>query len=130
MSLAVRAASAEEQISSARLFSGPDLARLEVLHTMTAAEPSWRWLENGPALSTPYQRFELLAAWQRHVGTRSGVEPAIVVGFDPQGQPLFVWPFGRMRKGPLTIMGFLGSKHANFNLPLWRRDFLASTGKD
>ena len=52
-----------------------------------------------------------------------------MVGFDGDGEPVFLWPFGRMRKGPFTIVGFLGSKHANFNLGLWRRDILPSIGE-
>jgi len=36
------------------------------------------------------------------------------------GRPLFLWPFGRKRMGPITVAGFLGSKHASFNVGLWR----------
>ena len=56
--------------------------------------------------------------------------PAIVVAFGKDGAPLFLWPFGHMRKGPVTLMGFLGSKHSNFNLGLWRRDILPSIGEE
>jgi CelD/BcsL family acetyltransferase involved in cellulose biosynthesis len=102
-----------------------DIARIEIFDELPAAEPFWRRLENGPALLTPYQRFDLLAAWQRHVGAPAGITPFIVTGFDRSGEPLFLWPFGRTRKCGLSIACFLGFKHANFNLGLWRRDLAA-----
>jgi len=77
-------------------------------------------------LATSYQRFDLLAAWQRHVGARSGVTPFIVAGLDRAGEPAFLWPFGRKQMGPLGLVQFLGSKHANFNVGLWRRDVAAA----
>ena len=46
--------------------------------------------------------------------------PFIVIGFDAAGRPLFLWPLGRKQMGPLSIAGFLGSKHASFNIGLWR----------
>jgi|SRR5262245_29878467 CelD/BcsL family acetyltransferase involved in cellulose biosynthesis len=105
--------------------SAAEIARVEVFHEMRAAEPFWRRLESGAALLTPYQRFDLLAAWQEHVGMRRAITPFIVTGFDRAGEPVLLWPFGRARLGPLRTVQFLGSKHANFNLGIWRRDLLA-----
>jgi CelD/BcsL family acetyltransferase involved in cellulose biosynthesis len=130
MNIAVSQSRAPEQVAPAGDFCAPQIARIELFETMAAAEPYWRRLESGAALSTAYQRFDLLAAWQRHVGSGSHVKPAIVVGFGRDGEPLFLWPFGHMHKGPVTLMGFLGSKHSNFNLGLWRRDILPSMGED
>ena len=104
------------------------VVQVDVFDDMAAAEPFWRRLEDGHALTTPYQRFDLLAAWQRHVGARAGVRPFIVTGFDAAGEPAFLWPFGRHNVGPLGVIKFLGSKHANFNLGLWRRDMVAAIG--
>jgi CelD/BcsL family acetyltransferase involved in cellulose biosynthesis len=104
------------------------IARVEIFEDLVAAEPFWRRLEGGGSLSTPYQQFDLLATWQHHVGTRSGVTPFIILGLDQGGEPLCLWPFGRIRKGPLQLVSFLGSKHANFNIGLWRRDNLAAIG--
>ena len=102
------------------------VVRLEVFDDLNAAEPFWRRLEQHGALATPYQRFDLLAAWQRHVGARSHVTPFIVAGFDRAGEPAFLWPFGRKQVGPLGLVQFLGSKHANFNVGVWRRDVAAA----
>jgi CelD/BcsL family acetyltransferase involved in cellulose biosynthesis len=96
------------------------LARVEVFETMEAAEPHWRILEAGPLLATPYQRYDFIKLWQRHVGAAAGMMPFIVVGFDGRGAPLFLWPLGRRRMGSLEVAEFLGGKHANFNMALWR----------
>jgi CelD/BcsL family acetyltransferase involved in cellulose biosynthesis len=124
MDIAVTYQPVREQVAPAGSRSAGRVARVEVFDTMAGAEPFWRRLENGRSCSTSYQRFDLLAAWQRHVGARSGVIPFIVTGFDPTGEPLFVWPFGLARKGVLRLIRFLGSKHSNFNLGVWRRDIL------
>jgi CelD/BcsL family acetyltransferase involved in cellulose biosynthesis len=85
---------------------------------MGQAKPYWRSLEDG--LGTPYQAYDFLKLWQRHVGSAAGVTPCIVVGFDASGRPLFLWPLGRRRLGPWQVVEFLGGKHANFNMALWR----------
>jgi CelD/BcsL family acetyltransferase involved in cellulose biosynthesis len=106
------------------------VARVEVFDDLASSEPAWRRLEAAPALATPYQRYDLLAVWQRQVGSGSGVTPFVVVGFDDNDEPLFLWPFGRSRTGPLSIVRFLGSKHANFNIGVWRRDLVSHIAAD
>ncbi len=101
-----------------RLLSDNRLARVEIYEDLTQAEPHWRALERG--LATPYQRFDFLKLWQRHVGSAAGVMPFVVVGFSGAGEPLFLWPFGCRRVGPWRLVEFLGGKHANFNMGLWR----------
>jgi CelD/BcsL family acetyltransferase involved in cellulose biosynthesis len=98
------------------------IARVEIIEDMAAAEPHWRALEQGSSLATPYQRYEFLKLWQRHIGTPAGITPFIVVGFNVKGVPLFLWPFGRRKLAGLQVVEFLGGKHANFNMGLWRRD--------
>jgi len=100
--------------------------RVEVITTLEAAEPIWRTLERRESIYTPYQRFDLLAAWQRYVGAASGVELFAVVGFDSSEQPLFLWPLGLTTKWPLRTLHFLGAKHSSFNSGLWRRDAAGS----
>jgi len=106
------------------------VARVDVIEDMAAAEPHWRALEAGHSLGTPYQRYDFLNLWQRHIGTAAGVTPFIVVGFNAAGSPLFLWPFGRRMLAGLRVVEFLGGKHANFNMGLWRRDVLAGIGAD
>jgi CelD/BcsL family acetyltransferase involved in cellulose biosynthesis len=128
MDIAVSDRPAREQTTPAATRRADKVARVETFHDMPAAELFWRRLEGANSLSTPYQRFDLLAAWQHHVGERTGVTPFIIVGLDQAGEPLCLWPFGRIRKGPLHLVSFLGSKHANFNIALWRRESLAAIG--
>lgn len=130
MSIAVNYHSGQGTIATAPSAAALRIARIEVFDDLAAAEPFWRALERGEAWTTPYQRFDLLAAWQRHVGARNGIVPHIVVGFDTAGRPLFLWPLGRKRMGPFTVAEFLGSKHASFNTALWRRDVAAMIGAD
>jgi CelD/BcsL family acetyltransferase involved in cellulose biosynthesis len=122
MSIAVNYHAGQENLAPECLSLAGWIVRIEVFDDMAAAEPFWRALERDDAWATPYQRFDLLAAWQRHVGAPKGIVPFIVIGFDVAGRPLFLWPFGRKRVGPITVAGFLGSKHASFNIGLWRRD--------
>ncbi|MDP2408678.1 MAG: GNAT family N-acetyltransferase [Pseudolabrys sp.] len=98
------------------------VARVEIFDDLADAAPHWQALEAGPALATPYQHYDFLRHWQNHVGAVEGVTPFIVVAFDNAGAPLFLWPLGRRRVGGLQVVEFLGGKHANFNMGLWRRD--------
>jgi CelD/BcsL family acetyltransferase involved in cellulose biosynthesis len=128
MSIAVNYQAGQENIAPECLSFAGRIVRVAVFDDMAAAEPFWRSLERDDAWATPYQRFDLLAAWQHHVGARQGIVPFIVTGFDVAGRPLFLWPFGRKRMGPFWLAGFLGSKHASFNLGLWRRDLADAIG--
>jgi CelD/BcsL family acetyltransferase involved in cellulose biosynthesis len=126
MSIAVNYHAGQGNLAPACLPLAGRIVRFEVFDDMAAAEPFWRSLERDDACATPYQRFDLLAAWQYHVGAPKGIVPFIVIGFDVAGRPLFLWPFGRKRVGPITLAGFLGSKHASFNIGLWRRDLASA----
>jgi CelD/BcsL family acetyltransferase involved in cellulose biosynthesis len=98
------------------------IARVEIFEDMAAAEPHWRALEYGNGLATPYQGYDLLECWQRHVGAECGITPFIVAGFNAIGAPLFLWPLGRRTLCGLRVVEFLGGKHANFNMAVWHRD--------
>jgi len=102
------------------------VARIEIFDDMQRAEPHWLALERARALATPYQRFEFLDLWQRHVGAEAGFTPFIVIAFDAIGSPLFLLPLGSRPFAHWTMVEFLGGKHANFNIGLWRRDVAAS----
>jgi CelD/BcsL family acetyltransferase involved in cellulose biosynthesis len=106
------------------------IARVEIFDDLTVAEPHWRALELVDSLATPYQRYDFLRHWQRHVGSNSGMTPFIVVGFNQESEPLFLLPLGSRPIGGLIELEFLGGKHANFNMALWRRDVAAAIGAD
>ena len=98
------------------------IARVDIISDLSRAEPIWRELETRQ-LATPYQRFDLLAAWQRKVGARENAQPFIVTAHDADGRPLVLLPLTiRSRRG-VRVACFMGGKHANFNMALWDRDF-------
>ncbi|MDO8878298.1 MAG: GNAT family N-acetyltransferase [Pseudolabrys sp.] len=115
-----------------RAFPATDgrIARIEVYDDFAAVEPHWRALEQAGNLATPYQTFDFLRLWHRHIGDAAGVTPCIVAAFNAKGTPLLLWPFGRRTFGGLRVVEFLGGKHANFNMALWRRHVAAQISAD
>jgi CelD/BcsL family acetyltransferase involved in cellulose biosynthesis len=98
------------------------IASVEIIRDLSAAEPIWRELETRQR-ATPYQRFDLLSAWQREVGARENAQPFIVTAHDANGRPLLLLPLAiRLRRG-VRVASFMGGKHANFNMGLWEADF-------
>lgn len=121
----------ESRSAQSRAGSGASrVAQVDVIRDMARAEPVWRACETGNYLATPYQRFDLLDAWQRHVGPHEGFSPLIVVARDRDGDPLLVLPFATRRENGANVARFLGGKHPTFNMGLWRRDFVGSAVKD
>lgn len=108
----------------------PRIADIAVFDTMETAESAWRALEDGGALMTPYQRFALQCIWQKHVGSRERLQPHIIVGFDADRMPLLVLPLGVRTEAGMRVAKYLGGKHMTFNMPLYRRDFVAGATKD
>jgi CelD/BcsL family acetyltransferase involved in cellulose biosynthesis len=104
------------------------VAEAAVHDSIAAAEGPWRALEGSGSLATPYQGYDFLNRWQAHLGVEAGITPAIVVAYNQAEIPLFLLPLGARRLGGLRVLEFLGGKHANFNMGLWRRDFAASVG--
>jgi len=121
----------ESRTAQARARSLPKrIARVDILSDLTAAEPFWRALEHPAKLSTPYQRFDLLAAWQRHAGAREDAKPFILVAVDAEQRPLLVLPLALKRQHGLRVAHFMGGKHTSFNMGLWDRGFAAAATTD
>jgi CelD/BcsL family acetyltransferase involved in cellulose biosynthesis len=99
--------------------ASPVLARTQVLDDLAAAEPVWRRLEQAGAAATPYQRFEWVAHWYRHVGRANGAVPLIVVGFDRDEAPQFIFPLITERRHCARVPTFFGGSHSNLNMPIW-----------
>jgi len=102
------------------------IVAVEFHRDVAAAAPVWHRLKSEGALATPYQTYDFLAAWQRHVGRIGGVTPLVVTAYGPTGRPLLLWPFGHIDRGPCRVLQFLGGKHANINFGLWDREFARS----
>jgi CelD/BcsL family acetyltransferase involved in cellulose biosynthesis len=105
------------------------IVSVELARDMREAEAVWRGLEQANQLSTPYQRFDFLKAWQCQVGTREGIRPFIVIAYDKERQPLLLLPLGVKRQNGARVARFLGGKHATFNMALWDKDFAATASK-
>ena len=75
------------------------------------------------AEATPFQSFEWLETWHRHIGSRDGVVPVIVVGHFADGQTAFIAPFAVERRRGLRRLCWLGQELGDYNAPLLARDF-------
>jgi CelD/BcsL family acetyltransferase involved in cellulose biosynthesis len=106
------------------------IARIDLFDDIAAAEPHWRTLEHSHNLATPYQGYDFLKQWQHHMGAAAGVTPFIVTAFNAAGTPLFLCPLGVRNFFGMKVAEFLGGKHANFNMPLWRADAAATIDDD
>ncbi len=125
------AAPFESRSAQSRAGSGASkVVHVDVIRDMAQAEAVWRACETSNYLATPYQRFDLLNAWQRHVGPHENYTQFIVVARDREGDPLLLLPFATRRENGANIARFLGGKHPTFNMGLWRRDFADSAVKD
>ncbi|MGJ5205358.1 GNAT family N-acetyltransferase [Bradyrhizobium sp. HKCCYLR20261] len=101
------------------------IALIEVISDLAQAEPVWRALEVSDNLATPYQRFDLLAAWQREVGVHERATPFIVIARDAEKRPLMLLPLALRQVFGVRVASFMGGKHSTFNMPLLDRDFAA-----
>jgi CelD/BcsL family acetyltransferase involved in cellulose biosynthesis len=99
------------------------IADVDIVADIGRAEPIWRALEGRDRLSTPYQRFDLLAIWQYEVGSRDHVSPFIVVAYDAERRPLLLLPLSLRSSRGVRIASFMGGKHTTFNMALWDTDF-------
>jgi CelD/BcsL family acetyltransferase involved in cellulose biosynthesis len=117
---------AAEVLGTDALIAAPQIARVDIYDTLEAAEPAWTQLASANALMTPYQRFEWVMLWHRHVTSNYGMTPLIIVARDRSNAPLFILPLMLRRAGMTTIAGFFGGRHANLNTGLWRQDIAAT----
>ncbi|MGA7811223.1 GNAT family N-acetyltransferase [Bradyrhizobium sp.] len=104
------------------------IASIDVIDDLRRAEPIWRRLESRRQVSTPYQHFDLLSAWQRQVGEREQVRPFIVIAYDAEHTPLLLMPLALRCKYGVRIASFMGGKHTTFNMALWDREFAVHAG--
>jgi CelD/BcsL family acetyltransferase involved in cellulose biosynthesis len=96
------------------------IAHVDILRDVGEAEATWRALEGGAGLATPYQRFDFLSAWQRHAGDAT---PFVVIARDAEHKPLLLLPLTLQHNHGVRIAGFMGGKHTTFNIALWDEEF-------
>ncbi|UGA47332.1 GNAT family N-acetyltransferase [Bradyrhizobium quebecense] len=123
----IMAAAVEGQTAGTRPWPNAiRVAGVDIFHDLTAAEATWRSLETPQHSYTPYQRFDFLANWQRQVGEREGLRPFIVVAHDSERRPLLLLPLAVEQRLGASCAGFMGGKHATFNMALYDKDFAAN----
>lgn len=98
--------------------------RIAVFEDLTVIEREWRAFEP-QADCTVFQSFDWLATWQRHIGMRCGVRPAIVMGRDGAGAILFLLPLSVCTAGWVRELTWLGSDLCDYNAPLLAPAFSA-----
>ena len=96
--------------------------RLRVHGDLAEVEHEWKAFER-QADRTVFQSFDWLAAWQRHIGARSGTVPAIVLGRDGDGLLLFILQLAVETHGPVRRLTWLGSQLCDYNAPLLAGQF-------
>src|ERR1700694_6196561 len=94
------------------------IASVDILVGLHQAETIGRGLED-QQFSTPYQRFDFLSPWQRHVGEREGFLPFIVIAYDADRRPLLLLPLVLRRRYGVRPACFMGGKQATFNMSWW-----------
>ena len=87
---------------------------------VVAAE--WRRFEK-VADCTPFQTFDWLSSWQRHVGSRGGVHPVIGVWSFTDGSTAFIAPLAIETQSVVRRLCWLGQDLNDYNAPLLAPDF-------
>ena len=105
-------------------------SRVEVLTQIGKAEPLWRELVQQRAICSRYQHYSWMSLWWDHIGSVTQAVPHITVLRDETGKPVLMLPLLRKKLGPVHAGFFMGGKHTNFNLPVWRPELLKDAGLD
>ncbi len=94
-------------------------ARVDVFASLAEARRDWAELA-ALACASPYQSFGFAEAWFETLGVERRAAPCIVVARGTSGAPLALLPLARFRRAGLGVAEFLGGKHSNYNLGLFR----------
>jgi CelD/BcsL family acetyltransferase involved in cellulose biosynthesis len=89
---------------------------------LDAIEPAWSRFETS-ADCTVFQTFDYLAAWQKHIGARQNIVPAIVVARQDNGEILFLLPLGIDGRGMVRRLRWLGHDLGDYLAPVLGTDF-------
>ena len=104
----------------------PDI-RLSIHEHLPTVEREWCAFEQ-QADCTVFQSFGWLSTWQVHIGARTGVRPAVVIGRDARGQILLILPLSVEPRGFVRRLVWLGSEMNDYNAPLLALDFSQKLG--
>lgn len=97
-------------------------ARVQVGSDLAALEADWRALE-ADALVTPYQAYDWVRPFAATIGRAERMEFRFVRVEDGQGGLLALFPLVVTRRLGTRFAEFIGGKHANYHMALYRPDF-------
>jgi D-aspartate ligase len=93
------------------------------LHSgLAGIETQWRRFEN-LADCTPFQTYDWLQIWHRHIGLRERVRPVIATASFPDGAIAFMLPLAVECDRAVRRLCWLGQDLNDYNGPLLARDF-------
>jgi CelD/BcsL family acetyltransferase involved in cellulose biosynthesis len=107
----------------------PTQIRFSIHSELAAIEPDWRRFQER-ADCTAFQTYDWLDTWQKHIGLRQRVRPAIVVGRFTDGEIAFLLPLCIETKYRLARLRWLGQDLCDYNAPLLARDFSQRVAPD
>jgi CelD/BcsL family acetyltransferase involved in cellulose biosynthesis len=96
--------------------------RLSASSDIAALEAEWRRLEAN-ALVTPYQAYDWVRPFVETIGRAEGMEFRFVRIEDEHGGLLALFPLVITRRLGTGFAEFIGGKHANYHMALYRPDF-------
>jgi len=99
-----------------------DELTLSIHKNVAAVETEWRNFEK-IAGCTPFQTFEWLSAWQRHIGVRNGIVPVIAVGRFADGKIAVMMPLAVEPRRSARRLCWLGQDLCDYNAPLLAPEF-------
>lgn len=97
-------------------------ARIVVSGDLAALEADWRALE-ADALVTPYQAYDWVRPFVTTIGRAEEMDFRFVRIEDSQGALLALFPLVVARRLSTRFAEFIGGKHANYHMALYRPDF-------
>ena len=106
----------------------PAAVQIEVYRDLAEVEAEWRAFESDAVL-TPFQSFDWIAPWQRHIGSRAGIRPAIVFGRGADARLLFILPLAVERHGAFRRLCWLASDLCDYNAPVLARHWPERPGQ-
>ncbi|HLH50316.1 MAG TPA: GNAT family N-acetyltransferase [Roseiarcus sp.] len=119
---ATGSASAQARGAPARVF-----AAFEICGDPQEASAAWDEIY-ADGLATAYQSRNFVELWLRTVGRAEGVEPMIVLVRDERGRASALLPLVVRARLGLRAAEFIGGKHANFHMGVFRAGLAA--GRD
>ncbi|QCI68874.1 GNAT family N-acetyltransferase [Phreatobacter stygius] len=96
---------------------------LRIAAGFAEAEAVWRDLE-ADAVFSAFQRYDWAACFFSTLGR--GATPCLAIIADAEGRPQALLPLAIAEERGLSVASFIGGKHCNFSLGLWRPAFAAA----